>query len=55
VSLPIFDSMEIIGRDMCLRRIQYALETLAEAGAALKGKALKRFTKEYEAKYGRRN
>jgi len=54
VSLPIFDSMELIGRDMCLRRIQYALETLEEAGVALKGKALKRFTKEYEAEYGRR-
>jgi hypothetical protein len=53
VSLPVFDSMAIMGRDMCLRRIHYALEALESAGHTLKGKALKTFTKEYEARYGR--
>ncbi|MDP6525794.1 MAG: glutamate--tRNA ligase [Kiritimatiellia bacterium] len=53
VSLPIFDSMVIMGKDMCLRRIQYALEALAEEGFALKGKGLKRFTSAYQAKYNK--
>lgn len=53
VSLPIFDSMVIMGKDMCLRRIQYALEGLAGEGFALKGKGLKRFTSAYQAKYNK--
>jgi glutamyl-tRNA synthetase len=53
VSLPIFDSMVIMGKDMCLRRIQYALEALTEEGFALKGKGLKRFTSAYQAKYNK--
>ena len=51
VSLPLFESMEIMGKDMVLRRLQYALETLAGAGFALKGKELKRLEQEYEGAY----
>ena len=53
VALPAFDSMAIQGKDMCLRRIQYALEALATIGVELRGKRLKKFTKAYEGKYGR--
>jgi len=53
VSLPIFDSMVIMGKDMCLRRIQYALEALEKEGFALKGKRLKKFTSAYQAKYSK--
>jgi len=52
VSLPLFDSMAIMGRDMCLRRIQYALEILADRGTALSGKKLKKLTRDYEYRYG---
>ncbi len=52
VSLPVYDAMIVIGRDMCLRRIQYALEALQAAGHALAGKALKEFSAAYEAAYG---
>ncbi|MBL7114301.1 MAG: glutamate--tRNA ligase [Kiritimatiellae bacterium] len=55
VALPVFDSMVVLGKDMCLRRLQYALDSLATVDVTLKGKALKRFTKEYEGRYGRRN
>jgi len=55
VALPVFDSMVVLGKDMCLRRLQYALDALATVDVTLKGKALKRFTKEYEGRYGRRN
>lgn len=51
VSLPIFDSMELLGRDMVVRRIQYALEALDAAGTPLKGKALKALSERYEAAY----
>lgn len=51
VSLPIFDSMELLGRDMVVRRIQYALETLEAAGTPLKGKALKALSERYETDY----
>lgn len=51
VALPLYDSMVLIGKDLCLRRIQYALEILEQKGITLKGKALKRFTKEYQFKY----
>lgn len=53
--LPLYDSMVLVGRDLCLRRIQYALDALEETGHVLKGKKLKRFTKDYEARYGRRD
>jgi glutamyl-tRNA synthetase len=51
VSLPLFESMEILGRDMVLRRLQYALESLAGAGFALKGKELKQLEEQYAAAY----
>lgn len=51
VALPLFESMEILGKDLVLRRIQYALEALAGAGFALKGKELKQLEAEYEAAY----
>ena len=51
VSLPLFDSMVIVGKDMCLRRIQYALEGLAELGQGLSGKKVKKLTKEYQQRY----
>ncbi len=41
VSLPLFDSMTLLGRDLCLRRIHYALEDLAAAGHSLSKKQLK--------------
>jgi glutamyl-tRNA synthetase len=52
VSLPAFESMEILGLDMVLRRIQYALETLASAGFELKGKRLQELESYYETTYG---
>ncbi|MBU1856557.1 MAG: glutamate--tRNA ligase, partial [Verrucomicrobia bacterium] len=52
VSLPVFDSMLILGRDMTLRRIQYALEALDTQGFTLKKDKLKEFEKTYRARYG---
>jgi len=52
VSLPVFDSMLILGRDMTLRRIQYALEALDTLGFALKKDRLKEFEKDYRVRYG---
>lgn len=52
VSLPVFDSMLILGRDMTLRRIQYALDVLDTQGFALKKDKLKEFEKAYRARYG---
>lgn len=51
-SLPLFDSMEILGSDMSRRRIQTALDRLTDAGFDIKGKPLKRLEKEYQEKYG---
>ena len=53
VSLPAFESMEILGRDMVVRRIQYALECLGAAGFELKGKKLDEVEKYYEGAYGK--
>lgn len=53
VALPLFDSMELMGRDLSLRRIQYALDNLEKAGVAMSGKRLKVFEKEYAERYGR--
>ena len=50
-SLPLFESMAILGGDMTRRRLQYALETLAEAGFDLKGKKMKKLEKDYRSKY----
>ncbi len=55
VALPVFDSMVLLGRDLCLRRIHHALDILTLAGVSLSGKALKRFTKDYEDRYGRQD
>lgn len=52
VALPLFDSMLILGRDMVLRRLQHAIDTLADAGVTLSNKKLKKLQKEYEATYG---
>ncbi|MCA1808661.1 MAG: glutamate--tRNA ligase [Kiritimatiellia bacterium] len=52
VGLPAFDAMVQLGRDMTLRRLQYALETLETGGVALKGRQLKEFTAAYQAAYG---
>ncbi|MDP2989171.1 MAG: glutamate--tRNA ligase [Kiritimatiellota bacterium] len=51
VALPLFESMEILGKDMVLRRLQYALESLAEQGYVLKGKDLKQLETRYESNY----
>ena len=51
VALPLFESMEIIGKDMVLRRLQYALESLATQGSVLKGKDLKQLEAQYESHY----
>jgi glutamyl-tRNA synthetase len=51
VSLPLYDSMGLLGRDMCLRRMQYALEVLDAAGCGLSGKKLKKLQKAYTARY----
>jgi len=51
VALPLFESMEILGRDMVLRRLQYAFASLAEQGFVLKGKDLKQLEAKYESDY----
>ena len=51
VSLPLFDTMVVIGRDMSLRRVQYAIEALEQIDIKLSGKALKKLTKEYDYRY----
>ena len=51
VSLPLFDSMEILGRDRSVRRIQYALELLAGQGFVLSGKGLKKLESSYQDRY----
>ncbi len=51
VSLPLFDTMVVMGRDMCLRRVQYAIEALEQTGIQLGGKKLKKLTKDYDYRY----
>lgn len=51
VALPLFESIEILGKDMVLRRLQYALESLAGQGFCLKGKDLKQLEGKYESDY----
>jgi len=51
VSLPLFDAMVLMGRDLSLRRVQYAQETLAAAGTVLSGKASKKLMNDYELRY----
>ncbi|MBI2437994.1 MAG: glutamate--tRNA ligase [Lentisphaerae bacterium] len=52
VSLPLFDSILLLGRDMTLRRLHYALAALAEAGCALTKDDLAKLEKAYRARYG---
>lgn len=47
VSLPLFDSMVLLGRDLCLRRISYAIEDLEAAGYRLGKKQLKALQSRY--------
>ena len=54
VSLPIFDSMRILGRDLVRLRLRKALELLTTEGAGLSKKGLKALEKEYRSKYGER-
>jgi glutamyl-tRNA synthetase len=53
VSLPLFESMEQLGRDLVLRRLHYAQEALGALDAVLSGKKLKKLEKTYIATYGR--
>ena len=52
VSLPLYDSMEILGREMTRRRLHYALEGLGSLGFELKGKPLKKLEQDYKSRYG---
>lgn len=52
VALPAFESMEILGRDLVVRRIQYAMEALELWGIGLKGKPLKALESRYDEVYG---
>ena len=54
VSLPLFESMALLGPDLCRARLRRALGALAEAGHGLSKKGLKSLEKEYQAKYGDR-
>tara|TARA_Y100001934_G_scaffold282501_1_gene396527 strand:- start:96 stop:1538 length:1443 start_codon:yes stop_codon:yes gene_type:complete len=54
VSLPLFESMAVLGPDLCRARLRRALKALAEAGHGLSKKGLKKLEKEYQAKYGDR-
>lgn len=53
VSLPLFDTMAVTGRDMCLRRLQHAIEALETIDIRLSGKKMKKLTKDYEYRYQR--
>ena len=54
VSLPLFDSLELLGPDLARTRIRIALEKLATAGTGLSKKGLKKLEKEYSQRYGNR-
>ena len=54
VSLPLFESMAVLGPDLCRARLRRALGVLSEAGHGLSKKGLKALEKEYQAKYGGR-
>ena len=54
VSLPLFESMALLGPDLCRARLRRAQGALAEAGHGLSKKGLKSLEKEYQAKYGDR-
>ena len=52
-STPLFESMQILGGDMTRRRIQYALDALAEIGFGLSNKQLKALEEHYRKAYHR--
>lgn len=52
VSLPLFDSLELLGPDLTRTRIRTAQEKLSSAGMGLSKKGLKKLEKEYTLKYG---
>jgi glutamyl-tRNA synthetase len=54
ISLPLFDSLELLGPDLARTRIRIALEKLATAGTGLSKKGLKKLEKEYSQRYGNR-
>ena len=54
VSLPLFDSLVLLGPDLARTRIRIALEKLATAGTGLSKKGLKKLEKEYNQRYGNR-
>ena len=54
VSLPLFDSMALLGPDLSRSRIRKALEKLSDAGSGLSKKGIKSLEKEYRASYGNR-
>jgi glutamyl-tRNA synthetase len=54
VSLPLFESMAVLGPNLCRSRLRRALEVLSVAGHGLSKKGLKALEKEYQAKYGNR-
>ena len=54
VSLPLFDSLALLGPDLARTRIRIALEKLAVEGVGLSKKGLKKIEKEYAQKYGNR-
>jgi len=54
VSLPLFDSMELLGADLIRTRIRKALQLLSEKEAGLSKKGLKALEKEYRQNYGNR-
>jgi glutamyl-tRNA synthetase len=51
VSLPLFDSCELLGADLTRRRLHTALERLAAAGHELKGKTLKALEEDHRRRY----
>ena len=54
VSLPLFDSLELLGPDLTRTRIRVALEKLSADGLGLSKKALKKLEKDYANQYGNR-
>jgi glutamyl-tRNA synthetase len=50
-STPLFDSLEILGSDLTRRRIAYAIDALASAGAQIKGKPLRKLEKHHRDNY----
>jgi glutamyl-tRNA synthetase len=54
VSLPLFDTIYLLGPDLIRVRIRNALLKLSETGAGLSKKGLKSLEKEYQSYYGNR-